>query len=422
MTTQSAVSIRAGVRDGSRSAVHEALAEAQRDVVAGTSSLGSVPGVHFSRLVYVPGGQDLAGATIPDSVLYTADVDGTAHQHVTALGERAGDVLDAVFGHCADYPETPDPARREAWLLAHEIPTAAHYVNTVGITVEQVLEEAALHEWLQTYLDRHQPELSTLPPGELHHEVRAVVSQTPALAFATRPARGLSTGQRLRAGAEVVAVVVVLVVLSPLLLLVAIPWLLAIRRLEKADVPWSRRPDLATVDALREQEDEFAYNPFAAMGFLKPGSLRRRTVRVVLRAVAFAVRHLFDRGSLAGVTTIHFARWVMLDDERRVIFTSCYDGSLESYMDDFIDKLAWGLNVVFSNGFGYPRTRWLVVGGARDEQRFKDYLRSHQLGAAVAYAAYPMLTTANITNNAAIRAGLGRELDDPQAARWLARL
>ena len=34
----------------------------------------------------------------------------------------------------------------------------------------------------------------------------------------------------------------------------------------------------------------------------------------------------------------------------RVAFLSTYDGSLESYMDDFIDKVAWGLNAIFSNG------------------------------------------------------------------------
>ena len=44
-------------------------------------------------------------------------------------------------------------------------------------------------------------------------------------------------------------------------------------------------------------------------------------------------------------------------------------------MDDFIDKVAWGLNLVFCNGVGYPRTSWLVRGGARDELAFKDYLR-----------------------------------------------
>jgi len=40
-------------------------------------------------------------------------------------------------------------------------------------------------------------------------------------------------------------------------------------------------------------------------------------------------------------------------------YASNYDGSLDSYMDDFINKVAYGLNLVFSNGIGYPRTSFL---------------------------------------------------------------
>ena len=75
----------------------------------------------------------------------------------------------------------------------------------------------------------------------------------------------------------------------------------------------------------------------------------------------YAARHLYTRGRLARVRTIHFARWVFLDGRKRVVFCSNYDGSLESYMDDFINKVGFGLNVVFSNGIGYPRTNWLVL-------------------------------------------------------------
>ena len=57
-------------------------------------------------------------------------------------------------------------------------------------------------------------------------------------------------------------------------------------------------------------------------------------------------------------------------------------------MDDFIDKVAWGLNLVFRNGVGYPRTSWLVRGGAKDELAFKDYLRVHQVPTRVWYSAY----------------------------------
>src|SRR5437667_11659843 len=91
-----------------------------------------------------------------------------------------------------------------------------------------------------------------------------------------------------------------------------------------------------------------------------------------------STRHIYNHGSLTGVTTIHVARWIYLDDKRRLVFASSYDGSLESYMDDFIDKVAWGLNAVFSNGVGYPRTRWLVLGGARDDGAFKRILRRRQ--------------------------------------------
>ena len=46
---------------------------------------------------------------------------------------------------------------------------------------------------------------------------------------------------------------------------------------------------------------------------------------------------------------------MLLDDKRRLFFASNYDGSLDSYMDDFINKVALGMNLVFSNGIGFPR-------------------------------------------------------------------
>jgi hypothetical protein len=206
------------------------------------------------------------------------------------------------------------------------------------------------------------------------------------------------------------------------LIVVGLPWLLALRRLERRDPTSTERPDRARVERLRSREDAFAHNPFGALGVVKAGRLRARTVSIVLLGISVAASCVFIRGSLAGVTTIHVARWVPLDGGRRMIFTSCYDGSLESYMNDFIDKLSWGLNVVFSNGVGYPRTRWLIFGGAKDEQTFKDYLRCHQLETSVSYAAHPTLTMADIRANAAIRRGLSTPLDDARAAEWLALL
>ena len=102
------------------------------------------------------------------------------------------------------------------------------------------------------------------------------------------------------------------------------------------------------------------------------------------------------------------------------MFASNYDGSLEGYMDDFINKVAWGLNLVFSNGLGYPQTDWLVRRGARREQPFKHYLRRHELPNQVWYKAYPGLTAVDLERNRRIRDGLQRPLmSDAQALAWL---
>ncbi len=418
---QNAVAVRAFVREGSLPGLEAALQRARLDVAAGSSPLGEVGRVHFCRFLLVPGAR-LDTHAVRDSLMYQADVDGVAADHLDRLADRAGPVLDELFGWCDDYPGSPDPPGRRSWLASRQVRTAAHYVNTTGLGLDQILEEAKLHDWLQAHLDARRPELAELDPVALHRALRAAVQADPEVHDSVRPPPAESVGHRLRELAHAAGVVTLVIIASPLLLVIGLPWLLVVRRLEKKDVPDTDRPDRAAVEGLRLEEDRFAYNPFAAMGELKPGRLRRSTVNVVLRAIAFATRHVFDKGNLAGVTTIHFARWVVLDDQQRVIFTSCYDGSLESYMDDFIDKLSWGLNIVFSNGIGYPRTRWLVLDGARAEQAFKDYLRCHQLGNPVAWAAYPTLTTANILDNTEVRRGLSHDLGSDAARAWLARL
>jgi hypothetical protein len=175
---------------------------------------------------------------------------------------------------------------------------------------------------------------------------------------------------------------------------------------------------LAELEAI---EDFVTQNPFTLAGSAKPGLVRRITVNAVLRGIDYASRHVFGRDNLVGIRSIHFARWVPIDGGRRLIFASSYDGSQESYMDDFIDRLAWGLNAFGSNGVGYPRTRWLLSGGARDEQAFKFYLRNHQL-TSVWYTAYGDLSAPNIDANTRLRAGLTHDLSPRQARTWLALL
>jgi hypothetical protein len=69
---------------------------------------------------------------------------------------------------------------------------------------------------------------------------------------------------------------------------------------------------------------------------------------------------------------------------------------------------------------GWPHTDWLILRGARREQRFKSYQRSHQLPTQVWYKAYPGLTLVDLQHNQRIRAGLEQaEMSEAQALDWL---
>ncbi len=105
----------------------------------------------------------------------------------------------------------------------------------------------------------------------------------------------------------------------------------------------------------------------------------------------------------------------MTPDRKSVVFLSNFDGSWESYLNDFIDLAFFGLNAVWSNTdnpIGFPPTRFLVFGGSKDEQRFKSYARYSQYRSRVWYSAYPDLTVPNIRTNMEIRRKLFSRLDD----------
>ena len=178
---------------------------------------------------------------------------------------------------------------------------------------------------------------------------------------------------------------------------------------------------IPAVNRLRADEDYWVHNQVIAAGSFKPGLFRQLVATVILRTTDFACRHIYNRGFLSGLNTLHFARWVALDDAQRMFFSSNYDGSLESYMNDFIDKAAWGLNAIFSNGDGFPRTSFLFCGGIRDEKAYKRFLPTRQVQSRVWYSAYPYLTTKNIANNAAIREGLSGDSGDDDTRAWLMR-
>jgi hypothetical protein len=290
--------------------------------------------------------------------------------------------------------------------------------------VHRAGEDAALREALERYADAHAQELTGLEPQQIHAKLRQFVDGERSAGRLTLTPEG-STPLRwwIANAVNFIGVPLLLLLFSPLLIVVGAIVLFRLRRLEKTDPEMCFRVDQGHSDRLAALEDQNVSNQFSALGAVKPGVVRLWTVTFVLIIIDWSARHLFTRGRLARVRTIHFARWVWIDQNKRILFLSNYDGSLESYMDDFINKVGFGLNVVFSNGIGYPRTNWLICDGCKDERKFKEYLRRHQLPTEVWYAAYRDLTAVDLERNGRIRHGIELStMSEAHAREWVGLL
>jgi hypothetical protein len=424
MSHQVAVTIVAEVRPSEAESLDRLLTSMGDGVANGSVvDLAALPGVHFARFVLLEETHDLRDRPLPALLIYMSDVDVSRDRHLAELVDTAGAGLDQLYGHCEGYPG-PESRTREtrlSYLRAHVVEEQARYFNTTGRNARQVQQEAELHDRIEELLDGR-PDATDADPQSVRKTVQELVARDDALRWARRPAPGLGFAFRAKEALHLVGGVLLVLILTPLLLLVAPVFLLLLRLHERSAPAPHLRPSLEKIEELDALEDHLVHNPFTAVGFVKPGLFWRLTFKALLLALEFATRHVFNNGNLAGVKNIHSARWVALNEWRRMIFVSNYDGSRESYHDDFVDKIAWGLNVAFASGYGFPRTRWLFFDGVNDEQAFKDFLRRHLVPAHVWHSAYGRLTNANIRNNARIRAGLQGEADSHEARRWVQAL
>lgn len=381
--------------------------------------------IHFARwLVVDDNTRDDAlvyGLSRPDhppELAFVAEVDGDLDAFLAEVAAKAGPGVAQLFGCCDGFVPGGDLA---AWLKAHHVKESAGYVNWLGRTVTTVREESALYDAVRDHLRREWPTLGDAPPARVHQRLRELVwADVAAGRLRLSPETPTPLGWRLRKIAHAVLWPLVLLVLSPVLVPVAIAFVIIIRRMEPNDPETCQRGEPRHVANLAAVEDFDVTNSFTVTGSLKPGRIRRWTMTALLGVVDYAARHVYTRGRLARIRTIHFARWVLLGEKTRGIFFSNYDGSLESYMDDFINKVFFGLNVSFGQALGYPRTVWLAFGGAAEERKFKEYLRRHQIPTQVWYKAYPGLTALDVERHGRIRAGLeSASLGGRAAAEWV---
>jgi hypothetical protein len=385
---------------------------------------GKFERLHFARFVISEdatlgdiAAYGLARPDLPKYLVFMGDCDGPTGDFLAELSRRAKTGLREIFAHCEGFDAQSDVLD---WMTAHDLPVAVNYVNWRGRTVTQIREESALQRVLAAKVPRN-----ALGPGADAQQVRRdlidfVDAEVRAGRLTLTPPEPTPVGWQLANLGHAIAMPLAGLIALPLIIVLS-PFVIILLRLrERSDPEICPRPDPRALQELRELEDRDVSNQFSALGSVKPGLFRRWLLTLVLLLTDYACRHIFNRGHLGRVQTIHFARWVFIDNKSRLVFASNYDGGHEAYMDDFVNKVAWGLNLTFSHGVGWPRTDWLITRGARREKEFKYFQRRHQIPSQVWYKAYPGLTLTDLSRNQRIREGLASTaMTDAQALAWL---
>ncbi|MCI0461861.1 MAG: hypothetical protein L0Z62_33335 [Gemmataceae bacterium] len=119
-----------------------------------------------------------------------------------------------------------------------------------------------------------------------------------------------------------------------------------------------------------------------------------------------------DPVSVRKMETIHFARWVLIDNDTRLLFTSNFDHTLDDYLGDFVRVMPDGLDRIWSHCEGYPSE------GCRNYPAFSAWVRKYQVATTLWYAAYPMATVKDVLKALDVKAKVDqfqREVAKPPA-------
>jgi hypothetical protein len=306
------------------------------------------------------------------------------------------------------------------YLQRHQVEPAAYYVGSPGRTLNEIRSEAALATAVEKALGNEPGALSRDVRGELTRWLRG--QTTLAWALEPPPPGRLPLREKLRialrTGVKLLPQILLALACFPILRRLERRDTEAQLELERKSVDWGSLWEHARSDteALQRYEDFGPQNQLTAVTVIKPGFVRNLTIRAVLGAIDLLAHVWFDKGELGGIRTIHFARWIIIED--KLVFISNFDGSWESYLGEFVDRASIGLTAVWSNTIGFPPTRNLVQEGASNEQRFKQFARSAQVQTQVWYSAYPTTTLADVQRATAIRAGFSGSLDAEADRAW----
>jgi hypothetical protein len=375
--------------------------------------------IHFARFAILA---DRDRGPARKRLLYSANYDGELESHLAELVAITSD-MDAIWGHCEGYAGAADFA---AFIRCHALEPDAFYIAFRDESADSIRDTAVLRRHVQTIVD-------TTPAGALLATLGDFSSTS-----GSRPA-----GMRLAFERATQSIAEVFERLIRVLPLVADVWnavtrlgfMNVVRGAQQIVASLNRYPLFRTMNRLTKNRMTLQRSPYSSVSLdncavpvpLGPGddvtsdpdrntppafredvvtqnqltlvtvvrSGQANRARAVMAAIDSYSKRLAPPGSLIGVSTIHFVKWLVIDHGQRLMMVSDYDGSWESYIDEFAEMILSGLDAIWETSLGYPPD------GARDLPAFKRFLRTHQAPSEVFFSAYPEQTVLNIANDRA---------------------
>ncbi len=179
--------------------------------------------------------------------------------------------------------------------------------------------------------------------------------------------------------------------------------------------------DEKVMSAMAARENHVVQNHMGSLLTVRPGILRYVLVRISHSILNSLARVKYSDGILGSMRTIHFAHWVFVDKGNRLLFLSNFDGSWESYLDDFTEKASVGVNIAWSQCIGFPKSYFVVGEGSKRGGRFKNWARHSMTETLFWYSAYPELSVEMIHRNHQLAKGLSQE-SLPDYSKWVREL
>lgn len=162
-------------------------------------------------------------------------------------------------------------------------------------------------------------------------------------------------------------------------------------------------------DSLEEfQERKMVQNQMNVVTVNDPKLVRRH--KAIMSLIQLG-SDLLEAGTR--IPTIHFGRWIMVDNDKRLLFLSNYDGTWENYIGDFVDRANVPVDAFWGGSVGWRPA------GCRDIDYFKEGIRCHQTPASYYFCAYPLATVTNITRAVKISEAHKYNVDESTAQEWL---